>query len=102
MTAKKKIFGALGGVAALGATVALTAGTFSYFSDSTSQENKVEFGTLDLSFDEGAEQPFAFDGVAPGEDLVKNRVLSFSNKGDVTGDLRIRFLPNVEEDATAP
>jgi hypothetical protein len=95
MTAQKKILGALGGVAALGATVALTAGTFSYFSDSGSQESTVEFGTLELSFNEGAAQPFEIERAAPGTTVIDHEVLSFGNTGDLYGELRIRFVSDV-------
>jgi hypothetical protein len=101
MTAKKKIFGALGGVAALGATVALTAGTFSYFSDSGSQESTVEFGTLGLSMNEGAAQPFEIVGAAPGTTVIRPQAVSFGNTGDLQGELRIGFVSEAPAGATA-
>src|SRR4051794_8140697 len=95
MTAKKKIFGALGGVAALGATVALTAGTFSYFSDSnTQQAGTVQFGTLDLVPEEGAAvQQFNIPNAKPGDTVLAQKAFSFRNAGTMNGELRLAFVP---------
>jgi hypothetical protein len=95
MTAKKKLFGALGGVAALGATVALTAGTFSYFSDANSQQaGQVQFGTLNLVPQEGAaEQKFNVPNAAPGDTVLEKTDFSFRNTGTMNGELRISFVP---------
>jgi hypothetical protein len=103
MTAKKKIFGALGGAAALGATVALTAGTFSYFSDSnTQQAGTVQFGTLDLVAQEGAAtQQFDITGAKPGDTLLKQTDFSFRNAGTMGGELRLAFEPTFATGTTA-
>jgi hypothetical protein len=91
MTAKKKLVGAIGGVAALGATVALTAGTFSYFSDSGSVKGDVSFGTLELELQEGAAEDFSFDKAAPGQTVLPTKNMTFFNAGDMDGELRVRF-----------
>jgi hypothetical protein len=98
MTAQKKLLGALGGVAALGATVALTAGTFSYFSDSGSVAGEVNFGTLDLQLQEGAAKAYTFDNAAPGQTVLPTENMTFFNAGDMDGELRVRFLE--DESAT--
>jgi hypothetical protein len=104
MTAQKKIFGALGGVAALGATVALTAGTFSYFSDSSTQQaGTVQFGTLDLVAEEGAAtQQFDLPNAKPGDILLAKQDFSFRNAGTMGGELRLAFVPTFAEGTTAP
>ena len=56
MAINKKFAAIAGGATAIGATVALTAGTFSFFSDSATAgggANSVQFGTLELSLGEG-------------------------------------------------
>jgi predicted ribosomally synthesized peptide with SipW-like signal peptide len=98
----KKFAGVAGGVTAICATVALTAGTFSYFSDSETVgggANQVNFGVLDLQLQEGAaEQAFTFDKAAPGDTVLKKTNMTFFNAGDMDGELRIRFS---ETDSTA-
>jgi predicted ribosomally synthesized peptide with SipW-like signal peptide len=98
MTAKKKLFGALGGVAALGATVALTAGTFSYFSDSATVNGgsaDISYGklTLKLGDEAPAAQPVQAKRVAPGQ-VIFDKDLSFINTGTMAGQLRIGFVEN--------
>jgi hypothetical protein len=103
MTAKKKIFGALGGVAALGATVALTAGTFSYFSDSAQGTGgaDVTFGTLQLTPLGGAiGKTFTIDNAIPGETVVsttEDDALCFENSGSIPGLLRLGFVADGPE-----
>jgi hypothetical protein len=91
----KKFAAIAGGVTAVGATVALTAGTFSYFSDSeTGPANAIKFGTLDLVAQEGAAQQVINVGNAKPGDPVLDRVpFSFHNAGTIDGALRIRFVP---------
>jgi hypothetical protein len=96
----KKFAGVAGAITALGATVALTAGTFSYFSDSDSVAGKVNFGALDLQLQEGAAQDFSFDNAAPGDTVLSDKNMTFFNAGDMDGELRVRFAEN-DEDATA-
>jgi Camelysin metallo-endopeptidase len=98
MTAKKKLAAGLGGVVALGATVALTAGTFSYFSDSATANGgsaDVNFGKLTLKLQDGAvaSQPITVNHAAPG-DVLWDKDLSFRNTGDMAGELRIGFTEN--------
>jgi hypothetical protein len=103
LTAKKKLAGAFGGLVALGATVALTAGTFSYFSDSnTQQAGTVEFGTLDLVPEEGAaSQQFDITGAKPGDTLLEQKAFSFRNAGTMNGELRLAFVPTFAQGTTA-
>ena len=98
MTSKKKLAGAFGGIVAVGATVALTAGTFSYFSDSATANGgsaDVNFGKLTLALGDEADavQPVNLDHAAPG-DTVFDRDLSFRNTGDMAGELRIAIVEN--------
>jgi predicted ribosomally synthesized peptide with SipW-like signal peptide len=100
MTAKKKLFGALGGVAALGATVALTAGTFSYFSDTESAGvATVSTGTLKLDIFNGkgeAQQTFTVTDAVPGQTVYKStddQAICFENTGSMTGVLRLQIVP---------
>jgi hypothetical protein len=96
LTLNKKLAGAFGGLVAIGATVALTAGTFSYFSDSNSQQaGEIRFGTLDLVPQEGAaEQQFDVTAAAaPGDVVLERTDFSFRNAGTMDGELRIRFVP---------
>jgi hypothetical protein len=90
----KKFAGVAGGITVIGATVALTAGTFSYFSDSGSVAGKVNFGTLDLELQEGAAQDFSFDRAAPGDTVLPPKNMTFFNAGDMDGELRVRFSEN--------
>ena len=104
MTAKKKLFGALGGVAALGATVALTAGTFSYFSDSATVNGgsaDITYGKLTLALGDSAPAAHAVRAkrVAPGQ-VIFDKDLSFINTGDMDGELRIGFTGTNPGDAT--
>jgi hypothetical protein len=92
----KKFAAIAGGVTAVGATVALTAGTFSYFSDAhTGPDNAVTFGTLDLVAQEGAAQQVIDLGNAkPGDLVLDGAPFSFHNAGTIDGALRIRFVPH--------
>src|SRR4051812_15234213 len=103
MTAKKKIFGALGGVAALGATVALTAGTFSYFSDSASVPGgtgTVSFGTLKLNLVDGtgaAQKDFTITNAKPGATVFQSsddQAMCFENTGSMDGVLQLKVVPD--------
>jgi hypothetical protein len=101
LTAKKKLAGAFGGVVAIGATVALTAGTFSYFSDSATETGgggDVEFGTLELTTLDGAAQvPFVIEDAAPGKTVIEltgnDNSICFQNTGSLNGVLRVQFVP---------
>jgi len=102
MTAKKKLAGALGGVAVLGAPVALTAGTFSYFSDASTKNGAgghVGFGTVKLTpLDGAANLPFDVTGAKPGDTVVdltgETNSVCFENSGTLLSVLRMSFVPN--------
>jgi predicted ribosomally synthesized peptide with SipW-like signal peptide len=87
---KKKLGAAGASVAAVGAAIALTAGTFSYFSDSqTGQAQQVSAGTLKLHLGGTAESnPISLTNAKPG-DSSKSRTINFVNKGSVSGEVRI-------------
>jgi len=100
LTAKKKLAGAFGGLVALGATVALTAGTFSYFSDSaTVQGGTVGFGALELSTAKSQFVPLQITGAKPGTtvyygDDSQDPALCFENTGDMMGVLQLEIVPD--------
>lgn len=87
---KKKVGGALGGAAVVGAAIALTAGTFSYFSDQThSQPQNVSAGTLSLTVGGQAQShPLNLTNVEPGY-TSQPESITFHNAGSVSGRLRI-------------
>jgi hypothetical protein len=89
----KKFAAIAGGVTAIGATVALTAGTFSYFTDSGSVDRAVNFGTLDLNLQQGAAKNITIDHAAPGQTVLPTTAMTFYNSGDMDGVVRIRFVP---------
>ncbi|MGH3628821.1 MAG: TasA family protein, partial [Sciscionella sp.] len=93
---KKKIGGALGGVAVVGAAIALTAGTFSYFSDSnTVANNTVQTGTLKLSVLNGshAVSPVTLNNAEPGQ-TGPSKTFCFENDGSLAGNLRVAIVPD--------
>lgn len=81
---KKKLGTAVGGVAAVGAAVTLTAGTFSYFSDShTSGSQSVTTGTIKVN---GSNvQSIKSDNWAPGE--THTQKYNLKNGGSLKGHL---------------
>jgi hypothetical protein len=87
LTAKKKLAGAFGGVVAIGATIALTAGTFSYFSDSansTGGGGDVAFGTVKLTLlNDSADTPFVVTKAKPGA-TVSRRTSSASRTAAIS------------------
>jgi hypothetical protein len=97
LTAKKKLAGAFGGLVALGATVALTSGTFSYFSESqtvTGAGGNVAMGTLHLNVGSSAgNQAFNITNSEPGAVVLKSS-LGFDNTGTVDGVLQLKIVPN--------
>ena len=107
MTAKKKLAGAFGGVVAIGATVALTAGTFSYFSDSATVEGGS--GTVDSApwssncRDEAFGRRDHLRGArhdrhaAPGSTRASRPALCFQNTGTMAGVLRLKFVPDARK-----
>ncbi|MGH3435638.1 MAG: TasA family protein [Sciscionella sp.] len=91
---KKKIGGGLAGIAVVGAAIALTAGTFSYFSDShTVAGNNVQMGTLKLSVLNGshAVAPVTLSNAEPGQ-TGPAKTFCFENDGTLTGLLRVGFV----------
>lgn len=103
MTAKKKLAGAFGGVVAIGATVALTAGTFSYFSDSATVPGgsaEVTFGTVELSLTNGegsAQTSIPITNAKPGAIVFKStdaQAICFENTGTMHGVLRLKVVPD--------
>jgi hypothetical protein len=108
LTAKKKLAGALGGVVAIGATVALTAGTFSYFSDSATApggSGTVSFGTLALELragDGGLQKSFTVTNAKPGATVFQStddEALCFKNTGSMHGVLRLKIVPDSASEA---
>jgi len=102
----KKVAGALGGLTALGATVALTAGTFSYFSDSakvTGGSGAVHMGTLKLNLVDGAAQEsFDIKDAEPGATVFQTtdeNALCFENTGTMPGVLRLKITPTSTDKA---
>jgi hypothetical protein len=97
LTAKKKLAGAFGGVVAIGATIALTAGTFSYFSDSansTGGGGDVAFGTVKLTLlNDSADTPFVVTKAKPGATVFEADELCFENSGNLDAVLRLQFVP---------
>lgn len=102
MAINKKFAAIAGGVTAIGATVALTAGTFSYFSDSQSLDgNTVQFGTLKLSPGHGQFKDFHITDATPGTvvyngtDLDGDQpALCFENTGSMYGVLQLKIVPD--------
>jgi predicted ribosomally synthesized peptide with SipW-like signal peptide len=91
---KKKIGGGVAGVAAVGAAVALTAGTFSYFSSQqNSPSQKVEAGTLTLKAGGNgtSSAKSSFSNVRPGYTSSK-RTITFHNAGSMAGRLRLQVV----------
>jgi hypothetical protein len=108
MALNKKVAGAISGLTAIGATVALTAGTFSYFSDSQSLKgNTVEFGTLKLAPGHGNFTDFQITEATPGtvvyngtDNPGEQPALCFENTGSMYGVLQLKIVPdagNIQE-----
>jgi hypothetical protein len=97
MSAQKKIVGAIGGLTAIAATVALTAGTFSYFSEAKTIDGAggtVSMGTLHLTAGTTAgTQAFSINNAKPG-DTVLSANLGFTNTGTIDGVLNLEIKPN--------
>lgn len=84
-TTKKKLGTAGAGVAAVGAAVALTAGTFSFFTDSHSDDVKGSTGNLSIERSYGGQTDFG--NMAPGD--TKEATYTLKNTGSVDGDLTV-------------
>ncbi|HEX3779596.1 MAG TPA: TasA family protein [Pseudonocardiaceae bacterium] len=88
---KKKLGVVIGGVVVVGAAVALTAGTFSYFSDSHSTSaGSVSDGTLTLGLSVakvGSTNAINDTNVEPG--WSDTETITVTNTGSVPGELRL-------------
>jgi predicted ribosomally synthesized peptide with SipW-like signal peptide len=83
---KKKLGTAVGSVAVVGAAIALTAGTFSYFSDThAGPAQRVHTGSLKVGG--SLSQPFDAKNIAPGYD--QSRDFTVTNDGSLPGDLSL-------------
>ena len=102
MALNKKFAAIAGGVTAIGATVALTAGTFSYFSDSQGTDaGTVQFGTLTLSPGHGNFKAMNITDATPGTVVYNGTdndgeqpALCFENTGSMYGVLQLKIVPN--------
>jgi predicted ribosomally synthesized peptide with SipW-like signal peptide len=86
---KRKVTAAVGGLAVVGAAVAISAGTYSYFTDTEgSGTQSVGTGTLNLEVGGTAvSEPFAAKNVAPG--WSESKTFSIENTGSLPGKLRV-------------
>lgn len=83
---KKKLGTAIGGVAAVGAAISLTAGTFSYFTDTdTSEAQTVKTGNISVG--QSIEQGFPDTNWSPGDSQEATYMVT--NNGNVPGDLTL-------------
>lgn len=90
MTKNRKLATAAGSVAIVGAAVAITAGTYSYFTDTQTAPNQsVGAGTLKLSIGGDAVQtPMSASNVEPGWSSG-NKTMTFTGAGTLNGKLRL-------------
>lgn len=89
-TTKKKVGTAVGGVVVVGAAIALTAGTFSYFSDSASGDGTVNVTAGNLILGTGQMGTIVDGNIYPG--WHKTTTLKLSNSGSLRGDLKVRLV----------
>ncbi|RCW45266.1 camelysin-like metallo-endopeptidase [Halopolyspora algeriensis] len=106
----KKLAAGLGGVTAVAAAVALTAGTFAAFSDTEQRGVIATGGTMDLQVSNTHGDIFGENGyftvsgtVAPG-DTIGSTTFTLKNAGDVAGNLSFDFetVTNDENTLTDP
>jgi predicted ribosomally synthesized peptide with SipW-like signal peptide len=85
---KKKLGAAGASVAVVGAAIALTAGTFSYFSDTAQGAQKAQAGTLKLNgkFTQKAD----LSNLVPG-DTIYTLKYTLTNTGSLPGTLRLEL-----------
>lgn len=86
---KKKLATAVAGVAMVGAAVSLTAGTFSYFTNTTDDSASLQAGHLTVGTT--LDQDINFHDVAPG-DPVKVTTITVKNDGTVKGYLSLDLI----------
>ncbi|MDR7301160.1 TasA family protein [Haloactinomyces albus] len=104
----RKLAVGIGGVTAVAAAVALTAGTYATFSDSEQRGAVATAGTMDLVVSNTQGNVFGENGVvevkplAPGDS--RSASFTLTNKGDVAGDLSFEFAQgaNNENSLTEP
>lgn len=84
----RKLATSVGAIALIGAAVALTANTYSYFSsDAHSGTQSVQAGTLTLQMGGTASQNNTFSNIVPG--WSDQKILTFQNTGSVDGTLTL-------------
>jgi len=84
----KKLATSVGAVAIVGAAIALTAGTYSYFHDEqTAGPQTVHAGTLKLAIGGSATSTHDYGNVAPG--WSDPETITFQNTGSVNGTLTL-------------
>lgn len=90
---KKKLATAGGSVAIVAAAIAMTAGTYSYFSDdATAAPNSIKAGTLNVTVGGSAQDvPFNAVNVAPGTG-AGSKMLDITNAGSLPGTLTLRLV----------
>jgi predicted ribosomally synthesized peptide with SipW-like signal peptide len=97
MASLKKVAAVVGGLAVVSAAVALTAGTYAYFSDShTVPAETVQTGSLrlDIVVDHGGSTgAINFSNAEPGSSQTET--VTFTNSGTVSGYLRVAVRPTV-------
>ncbi len=86
---KKKLATAIGGVAVVGAAVSLTAGTFSYFSD-TATSSPQTFSTGTLKIGGSYQQAISVSNAIPGASATTS--FTIKNVGTVPGYLSMALL----------
>ncbi|RCW45268.1 putative ribosomally synthesized peptide with SipW-like signal peptide [Halopolyspora algeriensis] len=104
----RKLAVGIGGVTAVAAAVALTAGTYAAFSDSEQRGAVATAGTMDLQASSATGDVFSGNGVidvdplAPGDS--RTAAFTLTNKGDVAGDLSFELVrvENNENSLTEP
>jgi hypothetical protein len=104
----KKFAAVAGGMTAIGAAVALSAGTFSYFTDSAhvaGGSGTVNMGTLKLNLlsgDGSAQKSFTVTDAEPGATVFQttdDNAICFENSGTMPGILRLKVTPTSANEA---
>ena len=93
---KKKLATAAAGLVVVGAAVSLTAGTFSYFTDSdTTSQQRVKTGHLRVGA--SLDHPININKVVPG--WSASNTLTVKNTGNVAGYLTLQVIDNGSDPA---
>ncbi|MDR7301157.1 TasA family protein [Haloactinomyces albus] len=106
----KKLAAGIGGVTAVAAAVAISAGTFAAFSDSEERGVVATGGTMDLQVSNShGDSVFGENGIVTIPNSVKpgdsySATFTLRNEGDVNGDLSFKFvqMSNNENELTEP